>query len=266
MAVPAHRAVAPRRARPRRRDVAIAVLAVLAATLSAAALGGGGEAQAATIGLSNGSTLTHWAFPTFEAIVRASPSGRSRAVGRLRFLTGDGQAEPYLALASTQPASPQPASQLASAATWVRIEVPGRPNGEIGWVPRGALGAFHVVRDRLVVDRTRLRATLYRDGRVIFSAPVGVGKPSTVTPAGRFYVMEKLITVGAPSYGPYAIGTSAYAPTLSEWPGGGVVGIHGTNEPQLIPGRPSHGCIRMRNADITRLWRLVSVGTPIEID
>jgi lipoprotein-anchoring transpeptidase ErfK/SrfK len=54
-------------------------------------------------------------------------------------------------------------------------------------------------------------------------------------------------------------------PTLSEWPGGGVVGIHGTNEPQLIPGRPSHGCIRLRNADITRLWQMIQIGTPIEI-
>ena len=44
-----------------------------------------------------------------------------------------------------------------------------------------------------------------------------------------------------------------------------MVGIHGTDEPQLVPGRPSHGCIRMRNGDITRLWRMVEVGTPIEI-
>ena len=117
----------------------------------------------------------------------------------------------------------------------------------------------------LVIDRERLRATLFREGRAIFSTPIGVGKASTVTPAGRFYVLEKLTTLGDPFYGPYSIGTSAYAPTLSEWPGGGVVGIHGTNEPQLIPGRPSHGCIRMRNADITRLWRTISLGTPIEI-
>ena len=34
---------------------------------------------------------------------------------------------------------------------------------------------------------------------------------------------------------------------------------------RLIPGRPSHGCIRLRNRDIANLWRLVSVGTPIEI-
>jgi lipoprotein-anchoring transpeptidase ErfK/SrfK len=125
--------------------------------------------------------------------------------------------------------------------------------------------ALHLVRGYLRVDRASLRATLYRDGRAIFSAPIGVGKSSTVTPRGSFYVLEKLITVGAPAYGPYAIGTSAYAPTLREWPGGGVVGIHGTNEPQLIPGRPSHGCIRLRNADVARLWRLIALGTPIDI-
>src|SRR5205823_14824233 len=108
------------------------------------------------------------------------------------------------------------------------------------------------------------RATLYRGGRRIWQASVGVGRPSLPTPAGRFYVMEKVISTD-PFYGPYALGTSAYAPTLSEWPQGGVVGIHGTDEPQLIPGRPSHGCIRMRNGDITRLWRLIGLGTPIQI-
>src|SRR5206468_10304220 len=138
-------------------------------------------------------------------------------------------------------------------------------NGLSGWVPASALGPLHTVDGYLSIDRRTLRATLYRGGRIIFRAPVGVGKPGTITPAGNFYVLEKLRTVGAPVYGPYAIGTSAYAPTLSEWPGGGVVGIHGTNEPQLIPGRPSHGCIRMRNADVSRLWHLVALGTPIVI-
>ena len=66
-------------------------------------------------------------------------------------------------------------------------------------------------------------------------------------------------------YGTHAIGTSAYAPSLSDWPGGGVVGLHGTNQPGLIPGRPSHGCIRLRNRDIQRLYRLASRGTPIRV-
>jgi hypothetical protein len=206
--------------------------------------------------LSNLQTLTRWAYPSSQTPVHASPSPRSRTLGRLRLLTDDEQAELYVALASVR---------LPSGARWIEIELPARPNGQKGWVPRRALESFHTVDGYLLVDRTNLRATLFRDGRPIFSAPIGVGKASTITPPGDFYVMEKLITLNDPEYGPYALGTSAYAPTLSEWPGGGVVGIHGTDEPQLIPGRPSHGCVRMRNADITRLWRIIAVGTPIEI-
>jgi hypothetical protein len=206
--------------------------------------------------LSNLRTSTRWAYPTRAAVVHSSPAPGSRAVGRLRFLTVDDQAELYVALASATP---------PSGPTWIQVEVPGRPNGRTGWVPREDLGTLETVSEYLRVDERALRATLYRDGKPIFQAPVGIGKPGTVTPTGHFYVLEKLVSVNAPAYGPFAIGTSAYAPTLSEWPGGGVVGIHGTNEPQLVPGRPSHGCIRMRDADIARLWRLIGLGTPIDI-
>jgi hypothetical protein len=230
----------------------LVLLALLLSTPAAAASARGPVLRA----LSNLHTLSRWAYPNAEALVHTSPSRRSAVVGRLRFLTDDGQAELYVALAS---------ARLASGQTWIQIEVPARPNGQTGWVPRGALESFHRVDGYLLVDRTTLVATLFRDGQPIFSAPIGVGKASTVTPPGHFYVMEKLITLDDPAYGPYALGTSAYAPTLSEWPGGGVVGIHGTDEPQLIPGRPSHGCVRMRDADITQLWSLISVGTPIEI-
>jgi hypothetical protein len=213
-------------------------------------------AQTALLHISDLRGVSHWAYPTYEAPVRAKPSAHAHALGALRLLTVDGQAALYVALDS---------ERLASGTTWIRVELPGRPNGRTGWVPRGALGSLHAVGEHLRVDKGSLRVTLLRGSQELLSAPIGVGKASTVTPSGRFYVMEKLTTFGAPLYGPYALGTSAYAPTLSEWPGGGVVGIHGTNEPQLIPGRPSHGCIRMRNADITRLWRIVGLGTPIEI-
>jgi lipoprotein-anchoring transpeptidase ErfK/SrfK len=69
---------------------------------------------------------------------------------------------------------------------------------------------------------------------------------------------------GSTIYGPWAFGTSAYS-VLSDWPGGGVVGIHGTDQPELIPGRPSHGCIRVPNRDIHRLARLMPIGTPVRI-
>jgi hypothetical protein len=205
--------------------------------------------------LSNLRTLSRWAYPQAPAAVRLRPSPGARVVDYLRFLTGDGQAQVYLALRS----------YTTGAATWIRVSVPGRPNGIGGWVPAGALGELHVTREYLRVNREQFRATLYRDGRPIWKAAVGVGRSSLPTPTGHFYVTEKLTALGGAFYGPYAIGTSAYAPTLSEWPGGGVIGIHGTNEPQLIPGRPSHGCIRLRNSDMTRLWRAIGVGTPIEI-
>jgi L,D-transpeptidase catalytic domain len=239
--------------------VAAGVLALLGACALAAAPAGAAASAAPRVvvkRLSNLRTLSRWAYPTSSSVIRATPSARGRPVGRLRFLTADDQAELYVVLAS---------ARLHSGASWLRIEVPARPNGRRGWVPRSALGSLHAVESYLLVDQGSLTATLFREGHAIFSARIGVGKPSTVTPSGEFYVLEKLRAVGSPVYGPFALGTSAYAPTLSEWPGGGVVGIHGTNEPQLIPGRPSHGCIRMRDADVARLWSLIGLGTPIQI-
>ncbi|MGA2320592.1 MAG: L,D-transpeptidase [Solirubrobacteraceae bacterium] len=205
--------------------------------------------------LSNLKTLSRWAYPQAAAAAHQLPSALSRVVGHLHFLTVDGQPEVYLALRA----------YTNGGVTWILVPIPGRPNGVTGWVPASALGEMHSTREYLRVDREELRATLYREGRPIWTAPLGVGRPSLPTPAGHFYVTEKLTVVGDPFYGPYAFGTSAYAPTLSDWPGGGIVGIHGTDELQLIPGRPSHGCIRLRDADIARLWPLIGIGTPIEI-
>jgi hypothetical protein len=148
---------------------------------------------------------------------------------------------------------------------WVRVRLPVLPNDLTGWVPRRALGGYHFVHTHLVVDRGRFTATLFRDGRRVFAAAVGVGKPESPTPSGEFYIRDRLSGFGDPFYGPIAFGTSARSAVLTDWPAGGFVGIHGTNEPELIPGRISHGCIRMRNSDILRLSRLMPVGTPLTI-
>lgn len=148
---------------------------------------------------------------------------------------------------------------------WVRVRVAGTPDDVRGWVPRSTLGGYTAVRSRLVVDRSRLTATLWRHGRRVFRAPVGVGAPSTPTPAGDFYVRDQLHKYRSPFYGPVAFGTSARSPGVTDWPAGGFVGIHGTSRPDLIPGRISHGCIRMSNRDILRLARLMPVGTPVRI-
>jgi lipoprotein-anchoring transpeptidase ErfK/SrfK len=149
---------------------------------------------------------------------------------------------------------------------WLRIRLPGRPNGRTGWVREEQLSNLRAIRTQLTIDRRALRATLRRNGKRIWSSPVGVGKRGTITPAGTFWIRERLANLGGdPLYGPWAFGTSAYSDTLTDWPGGGVVGIHGTNQPELIPGRPSHGCVRVPNPAIRRLAKLMPVGTPVVI-
>jgi hypothetical protein len=153
----------------------------------------------------------------------------------------------------------------ADAALWVEVRLPVLPNGSVGWVQRRALGPYSTVDTHLVVDRARLRATLYRAGRIVFSAPVGVGTRAWPTPAGEFAVRSELTRYASRFYGPISFGTTARSAVLTDWPDGGFVGIHGTDEPWLLPGRVSHGCIRLHNRDIVRLEALLPIGTPLTI-
>jgi lipoprotein-anchoring transpeptidase ErfK/SrfK len=150
-------------------------------------------------------------------------------------------------------------------ALWVRVRLPVLPNGTTGWVPRATLGTYGTVTTRLDVDLARRRLTLRRDGRTVLRAPVGIGTAAAPTPRGEFVVRNRLTRYRSAFYGPVAFGTSARSATLTDWPGGGFIGIHGTDAPQLIPGAVSHGCIRLRNADILRLAKLMPVGTPVSI-
>lgn len=204
--------------------------------------------------LSDELRVTRWAHASETYPIRSAPSTTARTITRLRYKTEDSYDEVYLVLEAKVDADGQ---------QWLHIRIPMRPNGRTGWVPVDMLGPLTTVRTQLVIDRTAKRAKLYKSGRKVWEAPVGVGKASTPTPRGQFYVRERLRGQGG-AYGPWAFGTSAYS-SISDWPNGGVVGIHGTDQPELIPGRPSHGCVRMRNAKITQLSRLMPIGTPVRI-
>ena len=205
--------------------------------------------------MSDERTITRWAHANELAAARRAPSNSARRVGRLRFNTEDDRPEVYVALRSHRDSRGN---------VWIKVRLPRRPNGRTGWVRRESLAGFNVVRTALRVDKRRLQAVLFRRGRKVWTARIGIGAPGSPTPSGVFYIRERLKPPRGSFYGPWAFGTSAYS-RLTDWPGGGVVGIHGTTQPGLIPGRPSHGCIRLRNGDISRLARLMPIGTPVHV-
>jgi len=145
---------------------------------------------------------------------------------------------------------------------WVRISLPGRPNGRTGWALAAAFD-LHTDRSLIIVHRSSRRLELYRDNKLVVNAPVVVGAPGRETPLGFFYVTASF-RPGNSFYGVWALETSAFS-YLTDWPGGGLVGIHGTSEPQLLGQAASHGCVRVSNSVALVLKADAPLGTPIKI-
>lgn len=150
--------------------------------------------------------------------------------------------------------------------TWDQVLLPSKPNGRRAWVQSQDVGEKVInLRIDIFVSQERL---VLRDGNdVLLVAEIGDGAPSTQTPLGTFYVTD--VTAPADTSGPYgprAYGTSAFSNDLSSFDGQPPqIAIHGTNQPYLIPGHVSNGCIRLHNADIEKMMPIVQLGTPVYI-
>ncbi len=199
--------------------------------------------------------LYRYAFVLRKGVARSGPRKTAAVVASLGRWTPEGTTNLVLTLDGRR----------TKRGVWIRVRLATLPAGRTGWVPRKMLSDWKELRTKLVVDRRRLTATLYRRGKVVFRAPVGIGQPRWPTPRGEFYIRNQLYGFGNPVYGPIAFGTSARSAVLTDWPGGGFIGLHGTNQPSILPGRVSHGCIRMKNGHILRLARLMPVGTPLTV-
>ena len=215
-----------------------------------------GRRATARFRLSNVNATSQNATLLRNVVARSRPSASARVVARLRVVTPEHVPHVVYLLGG---------SIDARGHYWVRVQLPILPNGSSGWIPRDAVGSFRSVDTHFVIDRSRFRATLYRAGRPIFRSIVGVGEPRWPTPRGRFYVRERLTGFTDPIYGVIAFGTNGRSSVLTDWPGGGFIGVHGTNQPAILPGRVSHGCVRLPNRSISRLDRLMRVGTPVTI-
>jgi L,D-transpeptidase catalytic domain len=193
-----------------------------------------------------------------RVVVRARPTPAAPRVAVLNQFRPDFRPQYVLALSERRGAAGKP--------TWYRITVPGRPNGRTGWVRAAALD-LQPVQKRLVIYRGARRFEFWDGDRLVRAGKVAVGKPGAETPLGLFYVTWKFDPDIDPEWsilGAYAFETSAYS-KLTDWPGGGIVGVHGTPWPSLLGQAVSHGCVRLSNENIRYLRSRVPVGTPVKI-
>jgi L,D-transpeptidase catalytic domain len=190
------------------------------------------------------------------AACRPRPTFR-RAVERLPRLDADSYGTIFAVLAVQRDAR--------CAAAWYRVQLPTRPNGSKGWVAASAVRLYKV-HSRIDVNLTKRHLRAYHDGKKVLDADVTVGAPETPTPVGRFYVDERFVldTPNGP-FGTAVLGISAHSEVLRDWAQGGPIALHGTNEPYLLGVAASHGCIRLANDEMRRLFPLAPAGTPVTI-
>jgi lipoprotein-anchoring transpeptidase ErfK/SrfK len=240
---------------PRLRATALAALALLPAVLGVVLSGSAAAepSRAPKVDVVGAGTLT-WE----QVVVRAAPTPDSRRVTVLRQFRDNFRPRYVLAISRRVNAEGVP--------TWYRVSVPGRPNGRKGWV-RAESVDIQPVDKRLVIYRGARRFEFWDGDRLVRAGKVAVGKPGAETPLGLFYVTWKFSPRIDPEWailGAYAFETSAYS-KLTDWPGGGIVGVHGTPWPELLGQAVSHGCVRMANANIEYLRARVPLGTPVAI-
>ncbi len=144
--------------------------------------------------------------------------------------------------------------------------LPGRPDGSTGWITQHGTRPL-VTAWRIVVDLAARRVIVYRTGRAIRTFQAVVGKPSTPTPTGQFFVEETVQMQAGEPGGPFALALSARSNVLQEFEGGpGQIAIHGRNNLGGTLGTAaSHGCIRVDTRSIDWLAARIGPGTPVTI-
>jgi len=149
---------------------------------------------------------------------------------------------------------------------WDQVYLPVRPNESTGWIRESAV-TLAIDPYRVEVSLSRHVVTVWKDGKVIHTEPAGVGRTVLPTPRGLYYLVV-LMKQANPNglYGPYAFGTSAFSNKLYHFGAGpGQIGFHGTDDPAALGTNVSHGCIRISNAGISKLAKLLPLGTPFVI-
>jgi lipoprotein-anchoring transpeptidase ErfK/SrfK len=119
---------------------------------------------------------------------------------------------------------------------------------------------------RLVVSIPDRKLVVIENNEVVEVFTVAVGAPNSPSPTGTFTIVNR---VANPTY--YhpgkVIAPGPQNPIGTRWIGLNQkgYGIHGTDQPSSIGDAKSHGCIRLRNADVERLFERVRTGDVVEL-
>jgi lipoprotein-anchoring transpeptidase ErfK/SrfK len=149
---------------------------------------------------------------------------------------------------------------------WYKVLLPIRPNGRTGWVKSDYVKTY-TTSYRIIIELAVHRITVWDDKTVILQERVATGSPVSPTPTGKYY-LRVLLQAPNPDtvYGPYAYPLSGHSDVFTSFDGGdGELGIHGNNDESVLGQSITHGCIRMSNVGITRITKLLPLGTPVEI-
>lgn len=209
--------------------------------------------------------------PTIELTIAEAPRVTVVATAEVSEVSAyrdpDADSPRLAALASPIPTgSPLVFQVLEQRDEWLRVLLPVRPNGSSGWVELDDV-SLATTTYRIEIDTSDHRMVVWDDGEVLVDAIVAIGTGDTPTPLGDFYLTE-LLEPPDPNgpYGSFAYGLSGFSETLTEFRGGdGVIGLHGTNEPDSLGTDVSHGCVRIENDVIESLVPVLPLGTPVEI-
>ncbi|ADB51560.1 L,D-transpeptidase [Conexibacter woesei] len=153
---------------------------------------------------------------------------------------------------------------------WLRVRLPGRTLAltppRSGWI-RAAHVRLSTTAWHIVVDVGARRVTVYGGGRRLRTFSAIVGKRSTPTPRGAYFVEENVRLPGDAAGAPFALATSARSNVLQEFAGGpGQIALHGLdNVGGQLGTAVSHGCIRLATSAVTWLATRMTPGVPITI-
>jgi lipoprotein-anchoring transpeptidase ErfK/SrfK len=119
---------------------------------------------------------------------------------------------------------------------------------------------------RVVVSIPDRKLAVIDGSGIVATFDVAVGKPSTPSPVGTFTIVNR---IAHPTYyGPArTVAPGPHNPLGTRWMGLSEqgYGIHGTSDPTSIGFARSKGCIRLRNADVERLFDQLRPGDIVEL-